>query len=82
MELRGLREARYRAAMTQAELAQVAGVSAPTISSLEQGKSRARPSTIRRLAEALGVWPEELIGEGFRRRSEDSVVESSHDEDG
>jgi transcriptional regulator with XRE-family HTH domain len=55
-----LRELRDHAALSQADLAQRSRVSRATIADLEAGKRPARPSTRRRLAEALGVAPHEL----------------------
>ena len=55
-----LRELRDRAALSQEDLAKKAGVSRGTIADLETGKRPARPSTRRKLAEALGVQPDEL----------------------
>ena len=52
---------RRRAFLTQRELAQRAGLSEVTVNRLEQGKQTARISTIRKLASALGVVPEELV---------------------
>ena len=46
--------------MTQEELAEASGVSRNTISRLETGTQEARPSTVRKLADALGVEPEHL----------------------
>jgi transcriptional regulator with XRE-family HTH domain len=40
------------------------GVAFDTISRLETGKQRAQPKTIRKLANALGVEPRELIEGG------------------
>jgi transcriptional regulator with XRE-family HTH domain len=37
------------------------GIAFDTISRLETGKQRAQPRTIRKLAEALGVEPKELM---------------------
>ena len=37
------------------------GVAFDTISRLETGKQRAQPRTIRKLADALGVEPRELM---------------------
>ena len=52
---------RYRA-VSQADLAQRAGVTEATISRLEQpGHSPPRPSTIRKLADALEISPHELF---------------------
>ena len=56
-----LRKARQRRMLTQAELAQRAGTTEATVNRLENGLQRPRISTVRRLAEALGVPPEDLI---------------------
>jgi len=55
-----LREWRDHAALSQEDLARRARVSRATIADLEAGKRPARPSTRRKLAEALGVAPHEL----------------------
>ncbi len=52
MSLRQFRESRV---WTQEELAKASGVSLSQIIRLEAGKSRARPSTVRKLAKALEV---------------------------
>ena len=57
-----LREFRERAAMTQQELAEKAGLSRVAVVRLEGGTS-ARPSTTRRLARALRVRPSDLMEE-------------------
>jgi transcriptional regulator with XRE-family HTH domain len=49
-------------ALTQQELADRSGVSLTTINRLERGYT-ARPQTVRKLAEALGVEPRELLAE-------------------
>ena len=61
--LRGLRQLRV---LTLRELEEESGVSYNTIWRLENGYRQARPSTIRKLAAALGVAPAELVvaGEG------------------
>jgi transcriptional regulator with XRE-family HTH domain len=47
--------------MSQADLAQRAAVTEATISRLEQpGHAPPRPSTVRKLADALGVAPHQL----------------------
>ncbi len=46
--------------MSQADLAKKVGVSEGTINRLEKGHNKPRWSTIRKLAEALGVKPEEI----------------------
>ncbi len=60
MRLR-LREVRERKWITQDELAERTGLSVPTISRLENGHNAPRIRTVRTLAEALGVDPDELI---------------------
>ena len=45
----------------QAELARKAGISPNTLYRIEAGTHEPRPVTIRRLAEALGVDPTELV---------------------
>lgn len=49
-----LRRRRLMSAMTQHELARAAGVARVTVSRLEQGKP-ASPTSVRRIADALGV---------------------------
>ena len=56
-----LREARERAALTQAELSLRSGVTVSTISHLENGTQAARISTVRKLATALDVPADTLI---------------------
>ncbi len=52
---------RDRAALSQEDLAQRANVGRATIAGLEGGKRPARPSTLRKLAQALGVAPVDLM---------------------
>lgn len=56
-----LRELRRRRVLTLRELEEESGISYNTIWRLENGHNDARPSTIRKLAAALGVEPEELV---------------------
>lgn len=56
-----LKELRQRRVLTLRELEEESSVSYNTIWRLENGHTEARPSTIRKLATALGVEPEELI---------------------
>jgi HTH-type transcriptional regulator, competence development regulator len=58
---RRLRQLRLERALSQRDLCQMTGMSEDTLSRLENELRRARPSTIRRLADALGVEPQELI---------------------
>lgn len=58
-----LRELRLQATMSQADLAERAGVARTTIVRLETGSPKPiHPSTIRKLAEALNVKPADLRG--------------------
>ncbi len=57
-----LREARRRAALTQGELAEKAGVGINTIVRIETGEiEEPRVSTLRKLSQALGTTPAELL---------------------
>jgi len=60
MRLPQLKALRERALLTQSELAAKAGVSEVTINRIEADRHDPRFSTIRKLALALGVSPEEL----------------------
>jgi transcriptional regulator with XRE-family HTH domain len=59
-----LKTLRSEHVLTLRELADEAGVSKDTIWRLENGHSRAHPSTIRKLAKAFGVQPKELVRAG------------------
>jgi transcriptional regulator with XRE-family HTH domain len=56
-----LRELRRRRVLTLEELAKKAGVGRNTIWRLEHGVMGAQPRTIRKLAKALDVEPEDLV---------------------
>jgi transcriptional regulator with XRE-family HTH domain len=56
-----LRELRRRRMLSLRELEQRSGVAFDNINKLENEKHRAQPRTLRRLAEALGVEPRELM---------------------
>ncbi len=58
-----LRDLRKRALMTQRELAERSGVGVTTIVRIERNQVEPHGSTIRKLAEALGVEPYELVKE-------------------
>jgi len=58
--LRRLRELR---ALSQRELAAMAKLSVTTVNRIETGQRKAMPRTVRKLAEALGTTPEELLTE-------------------
>jgi len=61
-----LRELRRRRVLTMEELAEKADVGLNTVWRLEHGVMGAQPRTIRKLAKALDVEPEDLvkIGDG------------------
>jgi transcriptional regulator with XRE-family HTH domain len=56
-----LRKLRAEHALTLRALAEVSDVSYDTINKLELGRRPAHASTIRKLADALGVEPRELM---------------------
>jgi len=58
-----LRELRRRRVLSMRDLQERSGVSPNTIWRIESGRQGAHPRTIRKLAEALGVEPEELLKE-------------------
>jgi transcriptional regulator with XRE-family HTH domain len=62
MKLPRLKEWRERRGFTQPELAESAGVNPSTIWRIEAHDQDARPSTARKLAGALGVHVEDLMG--------------------
>lgn len=66
----GLRDVRIEKGMTQEELAQRSGVHRDTILKLETGQRDARPATIKKLADALGVEAEKLASEREERDME------------
>jgi transcriptional regulator with XRE-family HTH domain len=53
-------------ALSRKDLAQRSHVNASTIYRAERGQTRLRPSTVRKLAQALGVPPDELLNEQGR----------------
>jgi transcriptional regulator with XRE-family HTH domain len=57
--LKAIRESRF---LTQEQLAQEVGMSRSAIARIELGGA-ARLSTVPKLAKALGVKPEQLVGE-------------------
>jgi transcriptional regulator with XRE-family HTH domain len=59
-----LRELRKERVLSLRELEERSGVSYNTIWRIEDGRQGAHPRTIRKLADALGVRPSELIREG------------------
>ena len=64
VDAEGLKRLRKGRVLSQGELARTAGLTHATVWRLENGFDLARPSTVRKLAAALGVEPKELIREG------------------
>ncbi len=58
-----LRRLRRERALSQQDVERISGIAQATLSDLEQGKRGARASTLRKLAELLGVEPKELMKE-------------------
>jgi transcriptional regulator with XRE-family HTH domain len=56
-----LKALRHQRVLTLRELEQLSGVAYNTIWHLENGKRGAQPRTLRKLARALYVEPEELV---------------------
>jgi transcriptional regulator with XRE-family HTH domain len=56
-----LKEVRRSKGLSQRELGKLAGVSSGTVYRVETGLRNAYPGTVRKLATALGVAPEELV---------------------
>jgi transcriptional regulator with XRE-family HTH domain len=59
-----LKELRREQVLSLRELEDRSGVSYNTIWRIEDGRQGAHPRTVRKLADALGVKPSELIKEG------------------
>ena len=57
-KMKALRQERV---LSQRELAHMAGLTQMTVWRLENGHRDARPGTIRKLAQVLGVEPKELM---------------------
>jgi transcriptional regulator with XRE-family HTH domain len=56
-----VRRLRNELALTQAELAERVGITVTALSRIERDEAQPRPKTRRRLADALGVSPRELL---------------------
>ena len=59
-----LKELRRERVLSLRDLEEKSGVSYNTIWRIEDGRQGAHPRTVRKLADALGVQPSELIKEG------------------
>jgi transcriptional regulator with XRE-family HTH domain len=56
-----LRQLRRERMLSQAELAKLADTTQATLSLLERGERMAQPRTVRKLADAFGIEPRELL---------------------
>jgi transcriptional regulator with XRE-family HTH domain len=56
-----LKRLRTLNALTQGELAEKAGLTTAAVARIERDEAEPRPSTLRKLSEALNVQPRELI---------------------
>jgi HTH-type transcriptional regulator, competence development regulator len=64
VDVERLKELRRERVLSLRELEERSGVSYNTIWRIEDGRQGAHPRTVRKLAEALGVEPSELLKEG------------------
>jgi transcriptional regulator with XRE-family HTH domain len=71
--LEALRHIRVTRGLNQVDLAKASGVAQNTISEIELGKREARPGTLKKLADALGVEISDLFGEGWREAFDNSL---------
>ena len=58
---RNVKRLRGKSGLTQSDLADKANMTQPQISYLERGEHRPQEGTVKKLAEALGVSPDELL---------------------
>jgi transcriptional regulator with XRE-family HTH domain len=56
-----LKRLRFLNALTQAELTQKAGLTPAAVARIERNEAEPRMTTLRKLAEALGIEPQELV---------------------
>jgi transcriptional regulator with XRE-family HTH domain len=63
-----LQQIRRSCVLSRKELARKSKVDESTIYRAERGQTKLRPSTVRKLAQALGVSPDQLINEQVRFR--------------
>ena len=56
-----LKRLRTLNALTQGELAEKAGLTTAAVARIERDETEPRPSTLRKLSEALNVQPRDLI---------------------
>jgi len=61
-----IRRLREMKALSQRDLAALAGISVTTVNRVETGLRHPIPSTVRKLAQALGVSPDKLLSDQLR----------------
>lgn len=66
-----IRHARISAGLTQKELGERAGIAEPTIGRYELGKLNPKPSTLKKIADAIGVSWSSLLPESLIEKSDD-----------
>lgn len=66
-----IRQARISAGLTQKELGERAGIAEPTIGRYELGKLNPKPSTLKKIANALGISWVSLLPENIVSKSDD-----------
>jgi len=71
MELPRLADWRRRRALAVRDLSARSGVGTSTINRLELGRQLARPSTVRKLADALDIDPTELMAPANKEKGND-----------
>ena len=59
--MEALKQLRRRRGLSQKDLAEASGVGQDTISGIESGRHEPRPSTLRKLADTLGVEVADLF---------------------
>lgn len=56
-----LKRTRLRNALTQQQLAEKAGLTTASVARIERDETEPRPTTLRKLADALNVEPRDLL---------------------
>jgi transcriptional regulator with XRE-family HTH domain len=75
--LSALKELRDAQGLSQRDLARLSSVAQVTVSQLERGERKARPSTLRKLANALGVTPDDLLAAAKEEREAAAMLTSA-----
>jgi transcriptional regulator with XRE-family HTH domain len=78
VKLTRLRDVRQRKALTQQQLAERAGVNRVTIARIEGGKDEPFPTTVRKVADALGVEPDDLMETGAPATASEPAIPAAN----